>query len=367
MEHSQKPWWWIRQRFWWLMHTDTMQHPSELRLLDTCYPLGSAAVVAVRPRDPGKRSPNTARRPGPKRAKVKMVLAHPAGGKMDQWQKLISLTWGSDMRENRISEMELVGKARRAREAERHLGMRTNEGGAETQIGLIRFRWTEGHMMERWKQCSYVRWFTAESESRPCLILAEIREAFKVLDRDGNGFISKQELGMAMRSLGYMPSEVELAIIMQRLDMDGESHARPQMQKCSIQCGSAQSVTGCTAIKKTKPLCHKHVNALPCTVSSEKRFTVNDDCSLSCLFVSSHSQWLLNTSVSSFTLFVEQFCHLRPVLAFCLPTESLSGTNAQQIPVSWRPCEQGQVSATDWHFIERIDGERRNMQMQDYR
>lgn len=27
---------------------------------------------------------------------------------------------------------------------------------------------------------------------------------------------------MAMRSLGYMPSEVELAIIMQRLDMDGE-------------------------------------------------------------------------------------------------------------------------------------------------
>lgn len=47
-----------------------------------------------------------------------------------------------------------------------------------------------------------------------------------MLDRDGNGFISKQELGMAMRSLGYMPSEVELAIIMQRLDMDGETPAR---------------------------------------------------------------------------------------------------------------------------------------------
>ncbi|CAJ0959828.1 unnamed protein product [Ranitomeya imitator] len=52
--------------------------------------------------------------------------------------------------------------------------------------------------------------------------LVEIREAFRILDRDGNGFISKQELGMAMRSLGYMPSEVELAIIMQRLDMDGK-------------------------------------------------------------------------------------------------------------------------------------------------
>ncbi|CAL8249045.1 unnamed protein product [Merluccius merluccius] len=50
----------------------------------------------------------------------------------------------------------------------------------------------------------------------------EIREAFKVFDRDGNGFISRQELGMAMRSLGYMPNEVELEVIIQRLDMDGD-------------------------------------------------------------------------------------------------------------------------------------------------
>ncbi|XP_036385076.1 calcium-binding protein 7 [Megalops cyprinoides] len=52
--------------------------------------------------------------------------------------------------------------------------------------------------------------------------LEEIREAFKVFDRDGNGFISKQELGTAMRSLGYMPNEVELEVIIQRLDMDGD-------------------------------------------------------------------------------------------------------------------------------------------------
>lgn len=55
-----------------------------------------------------------------------------------------------------------------------------------------------------------------------CFPLVEIREAFRVLDRDGNGFISKQELGTAMRSLGYMPNEVELEVIIQRLDMDGE-------------------------------------------------------------------------------------------------------------------------------------------------
>lgn len=45
-----------------------------------------------------------------------------------------------------------------------------------------------------------------------------------MFDRDGNGFISKQELGMAMRSLGYMPNEVELEVIIQRLDMDGEAN-----------------------------------------------------------------------------------------------------------------------------------------------
>lgn len=44
-----------------------------------------------------------------------------------------------------------------------------------------------------------------------------------MFDRDGNGFISKQELGMAMRSLGYMPNEVELEVIIQRLDIDGSA------------------------------------------------------------------------------------------------------------------------------------------------
>lgn len=65
-----------------------------------------------------------------------------------------------------------------------------------------------------------------------------------MLDRDGNGFISKQELGMAMRSLGYMPSEVELAIIMQRLDMDGESSLLGLLQCEELSLSTAACVWG---------------------------------------------------------------------------------------------------------------------------
>lgn len=68
-----------------------------------------------------------------------------------------------------------------------------------------------------------------------CVFSAEIREAFKVFDRDGNGFISKQELGMAMRSLGYMPNEVELEVIIQRLDMDGEANTSLFGFHCRLQ------------------------------------------------------------------------------------------------------------------------------------
>lgn len=69
----------------------------------------------------------------------------------------------------------------------------------------------------------------------------EIREAFKVFDRDGNGFISKQELGTAMRSLGYMPNEVELEVIIQRLDMDGRTPATGMRTGRDPQLGETHS------------------------------------------------------------------------------------------------------------------------------
>lgn len=117
-----------------------MQHLSELSLLDTSYPFGSVAA-GVRPDScrvqgtaPRQTSAiDTAREPGAKRAKVKMALAHPAGGEMDQWQKLISLTWGGDVRENWISETEL-------REGERSERGGKTFGNDDKWRGTLKFK-----------------------------------------------------------------------------------------------------------------------------------------------------------------------------------------------------------------------------------
>ena len=40
--------------------------------------------------------------------------------------------------------------------------------------------------------------------------IAEIKEAFSLYDKDGNGTISTKELGTALRSLGQNPTEAEI-------------------------------------------------------------------------------------------------------------------------------------------------------------
>ena len=51
---------------------------------------------------------------------------------------------------------------------------------------------------------------------------AEIRDAFEVFDKDGNGFISAQELRQVMASLGEKLSEEELDEMMREADVDGD-------------------------------------------------------------------------------------------------------------------------------------------------
>ena len=55
-----------------------------------------------------------------------------------------------------------------------------------------------------------------------CAVVAEIREAFQLFDKDGSGTISTRELGMAMRSLGQNPNEQELMEMINQVDVDGQ-------------------------------------------------------------------------------------------------------------------------------------------------
>merc|ERR1719320_2094824 len=50
----------------------------------------------------------------------------------------------------------------------------------------------------------------------------EIREAFKVFDSDGNGFINRQELGYVMENLGENMEKEEIESLINEIDIDGD-------------------------------------------------------------------------------------------------------------------------------------------------
>ena len=52
----------------------------------------------------------------------------------------------------------------------------------------------------------------------------ELREAFKVFDRDGTGTISRDELKAVMKSLGENLSEEEIDEMLKLADKDGDGH-----------------------------------------------------------------------------------------------------------------------------------------------
>ncbi|KAK3257542.1 hypothetical protein CYMTET_33372 [Cymbomonas tetramitiformis] len=51
--------------------------------------------------------------------------------------------------------------------------------------------------------------------------IAEIKEAFSLFDKDGDGTITTKELGTVMRSLGQNPTEAELQDMINEVDADG--------------------------------------------------------------------------------------------------------------------------------------------------
>uniref|UniRef100_A0A8C6SXA0 Calcium binding protein 2a n=1 Tax=Neogobius melanostomus TaxID=47308 RepID=A0A8C6SXA0_9GOBI len=50
-----------------------------------------------------------------------------------------------------------------------------------------------------------------------CLICSQLREAFREFDKDKDGYISCKDLGECMRTMGYMPTEMELIELSQQI------------------------------------------------------------------------------------------------------------------------------------------------------
>lgn len=53
-------------------------------------------------------------------------------------------------------------------------------------------------------------------------VCLEFREAFRLFDKDGDGSITKEELGRVMRSLGQFARTEELQQMLQEVDVDGK-------------------------------------------------------------------------------------------------------------------------------------------------
>uniref|UniRef100_A0A3P8SBE6 Calcium binding protein 1a n=1 Tax=Amphiprion percula TaxID=161767 RepID=A0A3P8SBE6_AMPPE len=51
-----------------------------------------------------------------------------------------------------------------------------------------------------------------------------LRDAFKEFDKDKDGFISCKDLGNCMRTMGYMPTEMELIELSQQINMNLGGH-----------------------------------------------------------------------------------------------------------------------------------------------
>lgn len=54
--------------------------------------------------------------------------------------------------------------------------------------------------------------------------MKEFREAFRLFDKDGDGCITKEELGRVMRSLGQFARNEELQQMLQDIDVDGDGN-----------------------------------------------------------------------------------------------------------------------------------------------
>lgn len=60
----------------------------------------------------------------------------------------------------------------------------------------------------------------------PSFSSPELREAFREFDKDKDGYINCRDLGNCMRTMGYMPTEMELIELSQQINMNRESRCQ---------------------------------------------------------------------------------------------------------------------------------------------
>lgn len=55
------------------------------------------------------------------------------------------------------------------------------------------------------------------------IFLTELQEAFKEFDYDQDGYLNYKDVAECMRTMGYMPTEMEVLEIVQQIKMKSES------------------------------------------------------------------------------------------------------------------------------------------------
>uniref|UniRef100_A0A3P8TS33 EF-hand domain-containing protein n=1 Tax=Amphiprion percula TaxID=161767 RepID=A0A3P8TS33_AMPPE len=76
----------------------------------------------------------------------------------------------------------------------------------------------EQKINKTFKNCIY-RYTTSELLTSLSILLTELHEAFKEFDYDQDGYLNYKDVAECMRTMGYMPTEMELLEIVQQIKM----------------------------------------------------------------------------------------------------------------------------------------------------
>lgn len=78
----------------------------------------------------------------------------------------------------------------------------------------------------------------------------EIREAFRVFDKDGNGFISAAELRHVMTNLGEKLTDEEVDEMIREADIDGDGQVNYEGNLCFLEQLSCSLVNNCIVFRR---------------------------------------------------------------------------------------------------------------------